>query len=521
MISWQDKLDHKLDQPTAVVGFGKSGKGVLDFLLEKTGKAPFLYNDTPIPETEAAEQKKYQDKGVTFLVGEEHFNRLEKVGLIVLSPGVDGSKPRFARLREKGIVIISEIELAAAFIPATTPIIAVTGTNGKSTTVSLIHHFLRAGGIPSVLAGNIGTPFIPEVDAISRQAGAMVVLEVSSFQLEEIVHFRPKIGLILNITPDHLDRYASTAEYFSAKLNLVKNQERGDYLVLNADDPVLREHAHANSSSFGQARRLWFSLSRTIEAKKDNGFDIFASIVGKDILLRVGDVDCSSRDSGETGDTGASSVTDATRSTPRKGTSPVPPGLKDSCEKISLLNNPLRGLHNLENILAAATAARLAGVSPETIEAALPSFKGLPHRMESSGTLDNVEFINDSKATNVDATLKSIAGITGPMVLILGGKDKGGDFVGLREIIKERVDQVLLIGKAAQTIREQLGAGIDMEPVTDLADAVNKGYRRLKATGGVVLLAPGCASFDMFNNFEHRGDVFKQEVSRLIQEHRS
>jgi len=511
MNSWLDKLD----QPTAIVGFGKSGKAVLDFLLNKTTTSLYLYNDTPIPSSMVGEQKKYQRQGVTFLVGEENFSQLESTELIILSPGVDGQSSRFSKLREIGITIISEIELASAFIPVEIPIIAVTGTNGKSTTVSLIHHFIEASGKKSFLAGNIGTPFIPEVDNISRHPGAVVVLEVSSFQLEETVHFRPHIGLILNITPDHLDRYASTAEYFSAKLNLVKNQVRSDYLVLNADDPVLRKHAHANSSSFGQAQRLWFSLSGTIDAKRDKQFDPFASISGTDILVNLENVDCFFMEDRKDGKTGDSPILEGTPNT--KNSRSIPDNGK-TLEKISLQNNPLRGLHNLENILAAVTAARLAGVSAQTIENALPTFKGLTHRMESVDSIDNVEFINDSKATNVDATLKSISGISAPLVLILGGKDKGGDFTILREIIKKRVNLVLLIGKAAQTIHHQLGTGIQVEPVTDLAEAVAKGYQHLKQTGGVVLLAPGCASFDMFDNFEHRGETFKQEVNRFIKE---
>ncbi|UCH93647.1 MAG: UDP-N-acetylmuramoyl-L-alanine--D-glutamate ligase, partial [Candidatus Aminicenantes bacterium] len=339
----------------------------------------------------------------------------------------------------------------------------------------------------------IGTPLISQVDRISREADAVVVLEVSSFQLEEIIDFRPHIGVLLNITPDHLDRYASTGDYFSAKLNLVKNQGCSDYLVLNGDDPVLRKHAHGNTSSFGQARQLWFSRCSHMNADRETGTDagagagihIFASLMGEEVHLSPG-------------------------------------GFLDAAgdiEKISLRKNPLRGLHNLENILAAVTAARLVGVSSKNIETSIVHFKGLPHRMESVGKIDHVEFINDSKATNTDAALKSISSIPGPMVLILGGKDKGSDFTVLGNVIRERVDQVLLIGQAALTIRSQFSFHKDLPKkfvgVSDLGQAVEKGWQRLQKKGGVVLLAPGCASFDMFKNFEHRGNVFKEEVLKL------
>ncbi len=484
----------------AVVGFGKSGKAALDFLLIKsfTGvkgavfqKSPlavggniYLYNDTPI--TEEEEKEKYQSKGVIFLIGEEQFPRLEEMGLVILSPGVDGRKPRFDRLREKGVVIISEIELATAFIPPEIPIIAITGTNGKSTTVSLVHHLLRAGGRKSFLAGNIGTPFIDYVKTLCNHPEALVVLEVSSFQLEEIVQFRPHVGLILNLTPDHLDRYPNTGEYYKAKLNLVKNQQSSDYLVLNADDPELRGYEQRSPEIYGRARRLWFTREKGGKGPRPAAF---AGLGQEEVLLNWGNVDFQ------------------------------PEGIAGAVEKISLKQNPLRGVHNLENILAAVIAVRLLGITPESIESGLAHFRGLPHRMESAGKIGDVEFINDSKATNVDAALKSIAGITGPLVLILGGKDKGSDFTVLGTPVREKVERVLLLGKAGPTIRAQLEAlgGLEekLEKVVDMADAVARGMTILEKTGGVVLLAPGCASFDMYNNFEHRGEVFKQEVKEL------
>jgi UDP-N-acetylmuramoylalanine--D-glutamate ligase len=469
-------------EPTAVVGFGKTGRAVLDFLLagRKKEETPiYLYNDAPVTDGEALKAKEiYENNNITFLIGEKQFERLQTVTRIVLSPGVNGRAPRFDRLRRQGVEIISEIELAFRLIEA--PVIAVTGTNGKSTTVSLIHHFLTSCGFDSFLAGNIGQPVISEVEKIS--ANSVVVLEVSSFQLEEVLQFRPHISVILNVTPDHLDRYPDMEAYLAAKLNLVGNQGENDYLVLNRDDEVLRERVKENR--YGNAKQIWFTRSTGGPGTEDGSKvpDNNVWISGNALHMK------------------------------REGVS----------ESISLEKNPLRGVHNLENILAATAAARLAGAPIEGIEKSLPRFRGLPHRMESAGKIGNIEFINDSKATNVDAALKSIGSIDEPMVVILGGKDKGGDFRMLGPLISERVEHVLLVGHAADTIRRQLEQEVKnndlqgkMHGVENFDEAVEKGRQLLAKKGGVVLLAPACASFDMFKNFEHRGEVFKEAVERL------
>lgn len=456
------------NQRIAVVGFGRTGKAALDFFIrKKCYRELSLFNDTPLTEPALIrETAEFEKAGVRFITGSEHFDALEAMDIIILSPGVNGLTPRFQTLREKGVEILSEIEFASKLIEA--PIIAVTGTNGKSTTVSLIWHFLARSGMPAFLAGNIGAPLIAEVEKISPEA--VVVLEVSSFQLEEIRDFKPHIAAILNVTPDHLDRYDGMDSYFRAKLNIARNQKSGDYIILNGDDPLLTRH----KEEMGGAARIWFSRYGGCQENS-------VCIENGDIRFRVSEN-----------------------------------GLD---EVIDLSKNPLRGVHNLENIMAAAAAVRLMGVSSADISRALEDFRGLPHRMELSGVINKVEFINDSKATNVDAALKSIEGVSGQMALILGGKDKGGDFTLLRDIISRKVRHVLLVGRAAPVIRKQLS---DLEdrfiPVSDFRDAVVRGYELLKDEGGVVLLAPGCASFDMFNNFEHRGDVFKEEVLKLAEE---
>jgi UDP-N-acetylmuramoylalanine--D-glutamate ligase len=444
----------------AVLGFGRTGQAVLEFLLAKEPQASLLlFNDNEIADGE--KRLYFEKRGVRFLTGADHFGELSACRLVVMSPGFDGKHPRFAPLRRGGAEVISEIEFAFRQIRGR--FIAVSGSNGKSTTVSLVQHLLAGAGRRSRLAGNIGTPLIAEAEAVA--AGSLVVLELSSFQLEEIVSFRPEVAVLLNITPDHLDRYPSMAAYSAAKFNLFRNQGPEDTMVLNADDPLL-----GDSGKLGRGKPLWFSSTRP----QGRG----AHIAGQDVVLSMG--------AGE--------------------------------ERISLHRNPLRGVHNLENIMAAALACRAVGLSAAEIENGLAGFQGLPHRMEGAGSIGRVEFINDSKATNVDAALKSITSIGSDLVVILGGKDKGGDFSPLLEPLRQRARRVLLLGKAAPLLAEQLSAlGDRLAFVRDLGDAVATGYAILKQGGGVVLLAPACASFDMFDNFEQRGDVFKQEVLRLQQ----
>ncbi|MCU0276057.1 MAG: UDP-N-acetylmuramoyl-L-alanine--D-glutamate ligase [Acidobacteria bacterium] len=444
----------------AVLGFGRTGQAVLEFLLQREPGTPLvLFTDSAI--ADSARRREFAERGVTFLTGDDGFASLSACGRVIMSPGFDGKTPRFAALRRGGAEVLSEIEFAFRQLRAR--VIAVSGSNGKSTTVSLIQHLLSGAGLPSRLAGNIGIPLIAEVGAIADDS--LVVLELSSFQLEEIVRFRPQVAVLLNITPDHLDRYPSMDAYAAAKLNLFRNQEPGDWMVLNADDPRL-----AAAEKLGLGRPLWFSSSRPLPRG--------AWPEGGDIVL----------------------------------------ALAEGTERVSLRRNPLRGIHNLENIMAAALACRVLGLDAAAIEAGLASFRGLAHRMESAGSIGSVEFINDSKATNVDAALKSIASIDGDLVVILGGKDKGGEFGALLEPLRQRARRVLLLGQAAPLIADQLAALRErLERVDSLGAAVARGREILRVGGGTVLLAPACASFDMFDNFEHRGEVFKQEVLRLRQ----
>lgn len=448
-------------ETVAVLGFGRTGQAALHYLLEREPRTPLvLFNDEPVADTE--KRLAFERRGVRFLIGADHFAALAGCRLVVMSPGFDGRQPRFAALRRDGAEVISEIEFAFRRIRGR--VIAVSGSNGKSTTVSLIQHLLTGAGRSSRLAGNIGTPLIAEVDAI--QTGSLVVLELSSFQLEEIDRFRPEVAVLLNITPDHMDRYPSMDAYAAAKFHLLRNQGPDDVMVLNADDPRLRQ-----ATKQGRGRPLWFSAARLIEAPCRGAW-----LEHGDMVLELG----------------------------------------HDRDTISLRRNPLRGIHNLENIMAAALACRAVGLEASAIEAGLPSFQSLAHRMETAGRVGGVEFIDDSKATNVDAALKSVASIDGDLVVILGGRDKGGDFRLLLEPLRQRARRILLLGEAAALIAEQLpGLHERLAMVGDLAEAVRDGYAALKGNGGTVLLAPACASFDMFDNFEQRGEVFKEEVRRL------
>ncbi len=446
------------NERVGVVGFGRTGEALLDFLLEKKlFENIFLYNDDAINEIEIKEN--YKKNGVNFLIKENDFSKLEEMDLIILSPGINARTERFNKIRER-VKIVSEIEFASTFINS--KIIAVTGTNGKSTTVSLIHHILKNNGVKSVLAGNIGIPFISQINDISNDS--VVVLEVSSYQLEEIINFRPYIAILLNVTPDHLDRYSSLEDYFSTKLNIFKNQRKSDYMILNYNDNLIRNYRYRSY----EAKRVFFSIKEVLE----DGVFVRDNYIHLDFISKE--------------------------------------------DRVSLDRVPLRGVHNLENILNSVIATRIMGIESGNIQESIKGFKGLPHRMESLGKIGKVEFINDSKATNVDATLKSINSIDENMILILGNKDKGGDFKLLESSIKQRVCKVFLIGSAAHTIYNQLiNIRKKLNFVKDLNEAVNRGYDLLKQKGGKVLLAPGCASFDMFKDFEHRGEIFEKEVNLL------
>jgi UDP-N-acetylmuramoylalanine--D-glutamate ligase len=374
--------------------------------------------------------------------------------LIVLSPDVPADLPALDEARASGALVIGEVELAAPFLRGKT--IGVTGSNGKTTTTSLIGHILRESGVPVQVGGNIGVPVTAMIDA-AREDG-WNVLELSSFQLETITHFRAHIALALNVTQNHLDRHHTFERYAAAKGRIFETQQAGDYAVLNAEDPVCVGYAR-----YAVGAVQWFSSRRKVEPG--------AHLCGDKLVLDA--------------------------------------GLLMTAGEI-----PIRGRHNVENVLAASIAAARAGASHEKIAAAVRTFRAVEHRLEFVRSLEGIDFYNDSKATSVDASLKALDAFPGGLWVILGGKDKGLDYTALREPLAAKARGVLLIGAAAGKIAEQIRGAAPVVDVHTLDAAVAHAYAHA-AAGDTVLLAPACASFDQFKSFEHRGETFKQIVNQL------
>jgi UDP-N-acetylmuramoylalanine--D-glutamate ligase len=374
--------------------------------------------------------------------------------LIVLSPDVPADLAPLQEARQRGARVIGEVELAAPFLQGQT--IGITGSNGKTTTTSLIGHILLAAGLPVQVGGNIGKPVAAMVD--SSRADGWNVLELSSFQLETISEFRAHIALALNVTQNHLDRHYTFENYAAAKGRLFETQRAGDFAALNAEDPVCVAYA-ARTAAAAQ----WFSSVRKVSPG--------ASLCGENLvvdgkfLMKAGEI-------------------------------------------------PIRGRHNVENVLAASIAAARAGVAREAIAAAVRTFQAVEHRLEFVRKVGGIDFYNDSKATSVDATIKALNAFEGSLWVILGGKDKGLDYSVLREPLAARAHAALLIGAAAGKIAGQLQGAVPLVDLKTLDAAVAYAFER-GGPGDTVLLAPACASFDQFRSFEHRGEVFKQIVKRL------
>ncbi len=374
--------------------------------------------------------------------------------LIVLSPGVPANLAPLEEARARSVEVIGEVELAAAFLKGR--IIGITGSNGKTTTTALTGHILHTAGVPVQVGGNIGTPVTAMIER-SRD-DQWNVLELSSFQLETIGDFRAHIGVALNVTPDHLDRHGTFAAYADAKGRLFENSQPDDYAVLNAEDAACVAYA-----AHTRAQPIWFSSKHAV----DPGVWLEAGMIRIDgeTLMPAGDI-------------------------------------------------PIRGMHNVENTMAAAAAAQLAGVSLAAIAAAVSTFRAVEHRLEFVRTVSGVDYYNDSKATNVDATLKALDAFAGGLWVILGGKDKGSDYTVLRAPLAAKARAALLIGAAASKIGEQIQGAVPLVEAKTLDTAVREAYAAARP-GETVLLAPACASFDQFQNYEHRGRTFKTLVQEL------
>jgi UDP-N-acetylmuramoylalanine--D-glutamate ligase len=398
-----------------------------------------------------------RNMGITLETGGHSDQSFTAAEMIVLSPGVPHMLPALQVARARGIPVIGEIELAARWIRQ--PIVAVTGTNGKTTTTELVGAMLAASGQRVFVGGNIGRPLIDYVD--SGMDAETVIAEVSSFQLDTIETFRPDIGVLLNITADHLDRYPDFAAYAAAKLRLFENQTTRDIAILNGGDPVIGTHAGTLRS-----RKLLFNTTDP---------DGAARLSNRRLILRL------------------------------PGHEPV---------DLDLAGFRLRGAHNAENAAAAALAALSAGASPTGIQAALNAFRPAAHRLETIAVIRDVEYVNDSKATNVDAVLRALECFASPVVLIMGGIDKGGDFGLLRQAVQQRCRALILLGGSRDTLRAALGGLRPTREVATMRDAVHAA-QALADAGDTVLLAPGCASFDLYANYQERGEDFRRTVLEL------
>ena len=438
-----------------VVGLGKSGIASAIFLADRGARV--AVSDTKSEEELHHEIPQLLDRGIEVEAGYHGERTFKEQELIVISPGVPSDVPQLEQARQAGIPVIGEIELAARFLKG--QIVAITGSNGKTTTTALAGEVIAADGKKTLVGGNIGTPAISFVDRATDDS--WVVLEVSSFQLETIEAFRPKIAVVLNVTPDHLDRHYTFENYTAAKARIFENQTDEDFAVVNADDRVCVALAGQT-----RARTYWFSRQHPVERG--------AFVDGDRVVWR---------------DAGRDQVI------------------------LPLSEVALKGAHNLENVLAAVSAGMLAGAAPPGIRRAVANFKAVEHRLEYVASIRGVEYYNDSKATNVDATIKALESFPSGIHLILGGKDKGGDYSVLNPLLKERVKCVYTIGAAAGKIEAQI-KGPRVVDAGTLDNAVRQASESA-VPGDIVLLAPACASFDQFASYEHRGRAFKDLVKQM------
>ncbi|GAB6181887.1 UDP-N-acetylmuramoyl-L-alanine--D-glutamate ligase [Desulfotomaculum defluvii] len=443
------------DKRILVVGAGVSGQAVCKFLITKQAKVTLT--DTRSREQIGQVTEELSKLGVTLILEKYPQVQKDQFDLLVMSPGVPLTVLPVVQAKEAGITIIGELELAYRFAKA--PIVAITGTNGKTTTTSLIGQLFRDANFKTLVAGNIGLPLISEIE--NYTAEDIVVAEVSSFQLETTKKFAPRVAVILNVTPDHLDRHGSMEEYIKAKSMIYMHQSTSDYLVLNYDDPTLRELAKDCPSQV-----IFFSRRHIL----DKG----CFVQDNQIVVN--------------GDGGFEKVTE-----------------------INSLRIP--GAHNLENALAATAAAYAMGVSATNIANTLRDFTGVAHRLELVTTINGVDYVNDSKGTNPDAAIKALESYDVPIILIAGGKNKGVSFTDFAKKIKERVRVLITLGvhgyQIEEAAREQGFSQI--YAVENYTQAVKLARQHAKP-GEVVLLSPACTSWDMFRNFEERGDLFKKLV---------
>ncbi|OGS03072.1 MAG: UDP-N-acetylmuramoylalanine--D-glutamate ligase [Elusimicrobia bacterium RIFOXYA1_FULL_47_7] len=436
-----------------VIGLAKSGLAAANF-ARSSGASVFVTESKQ--RAECAVFLKRLAKGVTAEFG-AHSDRILESDIIVRSPGVPNNLRVLVQAKRSGIPVYSEIEFASRYI-SPREIIAITGTNGKTTTTSLVSDIFKTAGRKTVTAGNIGSPLADCVKKITPRTS--VVLEVSSYQLEDVERFRPTISAILNITPDHIEHHKTMRGYIDAKARVFENQKKTDFCVLNYDDKKVR----ALKSLCG-AKVIFFSAQRRLASGvfySNGSIVVKLPFAGYSIALKL----------------------------------------------------KIPGRHNIENALAAAAIAAAAGIKRGAIEKAINGFRGVEHRIEFTAAINGVEYINDSKATNVDSTLVALKAFEKPVWLILGGRDKGAPYRPLGSQIKKKVKAILLIGEAAAKIRKEFSGTAELLDAGDIDGALSLASRRA-VKGDIVLLSPACASFDQFDNYEHRGRYFKNAVLKM------
>jgi UDP-N-acetylmuramoylalanine--D-glutamate ligase len=442
-----------------VVGLGRSGRAVA-LCLRRRG-AVVRVTDIKPPAAFGSLLPELLAEKIGLELGSQRLETFLTQDLVVVSPGVSWDLPQLQAARARGIPVVPEIEVAGWYLRDL--IVGVTGSNGKTTTTALLGKMLAASGFPTFVGGNIGVPLSSAVDGVTT--GSIIVAELSSFQLEAIRDFRPHVAVLLNLSPNHLDRHPSFEAYAQAKRQIFRNQRAEDYAILNADDPWVRSLSPALAS-----RKVFFSRLQQIPCGLfvSNGKVVYRMGHLERVLLETRDV-------------------------------------------------RLRGGFNLEDVLGAAAAACVLGADCDAVRRAVREFKGVEHRLEYVRDLCGVEFYNNSKATSVDATVKSLEAFEGGVHLILGGKDKGAPYAPLQPLLKDRVREVLLIGAAADRIAQELAGAVELVRAGNLESAVRRAFQCARP-GDVVLLAPACSSFDQFQDYEHRGRVFKELVERLAQD---
>ena len=439
-----------------VLGAARSGMAAAELLARRGARV--VLSDV---RDAIADADRLRGAGVTLELGGHRADTLANAELIVLSPGVSPKIPVVHRAREQGTPVISEVELAARWLQGR--IVAVTGTKGKSTTSVLTGRMLEADGRPALVGGNVGTALSSQVEASSPDV--IHVVELSSFQLELTETFRPWIAVLLNLSPDHLDRHSSFQEYVDAKARIFANQTSSDAMVINADDPYVLEVARRS-----RARRLMFAVTEPL----DEG----VVVAGDSVTYRSGSGD-------------------------------------RALLPLSAVRLP--GRHLLSDVLAAAAVGTVVGVSAEGMRSAVESFPGLEHTLEAVAEVDGVRFVNDSKATNIVSARAAMECFDGGLVVIMGGRFKGGDLQDLAPVLRARATAVVAIGEARATLRVAFGGFLDVQEAADMRVAVRLAFA-LARPGGTVLLAPACASLDMFTDYAQRGEVFKSEVNDLAEE---